>query len=68
MNARIARQLRTKLDFHPGAEREYKVTGASYRFLGHVTSTGARRRYQAVKRNPALRARILAANITGGHA
>lgn len=66
MNARIARQLRTKLDFHPGDERKYKVTGRTGFFLGHVVSTGARRRYQAVKRNPALRARILAAKIVGG--
>lgn len=68
MNGLIARQLRTKLYFHPGAEREYKVGRPSGFFLGHVTSTGARRRYQAVKRNPALRARILATNIVGGAA
>ncbi len=70
MNGRTAKILRGKMQFHPGAEREYtqdapKVTrlvnGGLNARPGTIRATGARRSYQAVKRNPVLRTAVLRA-------
>lgn len=61
MNGRTAKALRKALGFHPADEREYRVTGATRHFLGHVTATGARRNYQTVKASRALTAAVLRA-------
>ncbi len=56
MNGRTAKILRGKMQFHPGAEREYQRV-----WPGIIRATGARRSYQAVKRNPVLRTAVLRA-------
>lgn len=69
MNGRTAKILRGKMEFHPGEAREYTQSpGRVNRTLngpmvvaGTITATGARRSYQAVKRNPVLRTAILRA-------
>lgn len=49
MNGRTAKALRKAMGFHPADEREYRVTGATRFFTGHVVAEGARRQYQASK-------------------
>ena len=61
MNGRTAKALRKALGFHPADEREYRVTGATRNFLGHVIATGARSSYQAVKRSKAMVKAVLRA-------
>lgn len=74
MNARLSKTLRRKLGFKPGAPREYKhdkpiykmtrdVSGnpSTYAVTGTIRTTGARRSYQAVKRNPVLRTAVMRA-------
>lgn len=67
MRAVKAKALRKALGFHPHAERTYKVDKTLYGaalslFTGHVTSTGARARYQNVKRTPGMVNAILGAH------
>lgn len=52
MRATKAKALRRAMGFKPSAPREF-VNGRPTRYVvtGTVTATGARRQYQAVKRN-----------------
>ena len=69
MNGRTAKILRGRMEFHPCEAREYTQAPGRFnraphgpRFVaGTITATGARRSYQAVKRNRVLRTAILRA-------
>lgn len=69
MNGRTAKILRGKMQFHPNAPRDYSQAPGRFnrapngpRVLpGTITADGARRQYQAVKRNRVLRTAILRA-------
>lgn len=76
MNGRTAKILRGKLGFKPAEPREYNEGRASVRYrneltpaglpipysiTGTIKAVGARRSYQAVKRNRVLRTAVLRA-------
>jgi hypothetical protein len=79
MRAVKAKILRGKLGFHPGKEREYDTGKPSQKIhmdvqgkpqlhvvTGTIKCTGARRSYQAVKRNKTLTTAVLRAGMVGG--
>lgn len=74
MNGRTAKLLRSKLGFTPRAQRDYEhakpvqrvaigVDGKPQMYVttGTIKATGARRSYQAVKRNRVLRTAVMRA-------
>jgi len=74
MNGKKAKSLRRALGFHPATPREYEHDKPSqkvaigtdgkpqvYVVTGTIKTTGSRRSYQAVKRNPVLTDAVLRA-------
>ena len=61
MNGKKAKVLRRALGAHPAAPREYELAKPGVHHKGTRKNTGARRSYQAVKRNKVLTAALLGA-------